>query len=161
VVVPAAAQYGVFVGIAQARHGLARIKQADARAFELLGVAARQVGDAAEVAHEVEDHALGAEDLPGGAGNAGHDGTLGDLFPFLGKALPCVGKLFRVRRAQIHDQRDDGQPGDDRLFFGYDNRLKPVPGAEDALGGEIRPILGEGEFQDRQKVHPRLALKIF
>jgi hypothetical protein len=44
---------------------------------------------------------------------------------------------------------------------GYDNRLKPVPGAEDALGGEIRPILGEGEFQDRQKVHPRLALKIF
>lgn len=28
---------------------------------------------------------------------------------------------------------------------------KPVPGAEDALGGEIRPILGEGEFQDRQR----------
>ena len=63
--------------------------------------------------------------------------------------------------AQIHDQRNDGQPGDERPFLGDDDRLKAILRTEDAVGGEIGAVFGKGELKERQQMRPRLALKIF
>ncbi len=66
-----------------------------------------------------------------------------------------------MRGAQVHHQRDHGQPGDERPFLGHDDRVQTVAGREDAFGGEVRPVLRKGEFEDGHEVLPRLALKIF
>ena len=78
VVRAAAGAHGVFLQGAKARRGLARAGDPRLRAGDGVDIAARQRGDAGEMAEEVERHALGGKDRARVAGDARDDRAGGD-----------------------------------------------------------------------------------
>jgi hypothetical protein len=103
-----AAAYGVLLEVAQSREGLAGVAHDAAGAGHGVDPRPGGGGDPGQMADQVEEGALGAEQPGEGCGDGGDDGTGPDDGAVGGDELHLVGR----ESGGVEDGEDDGQPGD-------------------------------------------------
>ena len=96
-VLGAANEHGVFLGVAQTGQGLARVEQSGAGALERLDVFRGQRGHAGEVAEIVQDDALRAQQMRGRPLEGRDERAGGDVV-----ALVHVEHVLVLAAAELH-----------------------------------------------------------
>ena len=132
VVLPAAHTHGVFIDVAQAGDGLARVKDDGMRAGDGLDELVGECGNARHTPQEVQGGALTSQQPLAGTGDFDEQGAGLNVLPILEMGLPGDAWVN-----QVEDSLRQRHAGDDSLSLGGDAPLQPGLWGQRGLGGDV------------------------